>query len=190
MIRSSVIFLLLMKLVAGAVVVGGSHVQIDELGGGDYNIRVAEFELDDRFGDYTCFLFSHVNGSNFQYGGSCLDDGVSAFFVESGDRFSEANILGGEFVELDFGIPESYPAHFYFGFRTPNLAWGEGFYPPAYGWAEFQHDGAGNLSLVDYAIAFGSQGIVVNTTIPIPEPKGVFCLLGLIIFLGRHRRYS
>ena len=87
-------------------------------------------------------------------------------------------------------MPESFPSNFYFGFRTPNLVWGEGFYPPAYGWAEFQHDGEGNLSLVDHAIAFGSQGIVVDTTVPIPEPKGMFALLSLLIFLKRNRCFA
>ena len=52
-----------------------------------------------------------------------------------------------------------------------------------------QHDGTGNLILVDHAMAYGSLGIVIGTTIPIPEPTSLSLMaLALPFFYMRFRR--
>ena len=138
--------------------------------------------------DNTTFSFSYLGGTSFQYTGTALDDGVSLFFVNINDIFSEENILGGEFIEIKFGDIYSEPMNSFLGTRTPALGGGPEFgYPPAYGWGEFENNGFGELTLVDHAVVYNGSGIVVNTTIPIPEPNSVILIFGAALFVLKVR---
>jgi hypothetical protein len=187
------IFFLANHFASAASIVGTNHMRGYE---GNF------FDLDQEFisdngepPDNTLFAFFHVSANSYLYSGSALDEGVSIFFVNSNDEFSEERIIGGDFTEIMFGEFHSLPTNFFLGMRTPSLE----FYPtiqpgyrlPAYGWAEFQNDELGEISLVDHAIAYGSQGIFVDTTnpIPIPEPNSVALITGtvLLTLAGRFR---
>ena len=99
-----------------------------------------------------------------------MDEGASLFFVDPGARLEEMNIIGGGFVELISGSAYTLPTSFFLGVRTPMSAVSFGTYPPAYGWAEFENLGVGELVLVDHAVAYSGQGIVVGILTAIPEP--------------------
>lgn len=164
---------------SAASVVGTNHMSgFEEEGLNIFNLAEEFASETGGAPENTSFLFLHVSGNSYTYGGSALDDGVSLFFVDRNDEFSEEKILGDDFVELEFNELYSLPTNFFIGLRTPHLdvlPVADFRFPPAYGWAEIHNDGLGELSLVDHAIAYGSQGIFVDTTnsIPIPESDSV-----------------
>ena len=171
-----------------ATVIGTSHIS-----GGNTIFVDQEFIASDPSGgrDFTGFSFT-PNFDEFEFQGSFIDEGVSVFLVEENDVFSEFNILGGDFTELTFGAQITLDPGFsvgmitveptlFLGVRTPALGVNFGSFEPAYGWIEVQNL-AGNLQVVDHAIAFGAEGIIVNTLIAVPEPSGV--LLIAIGFVG------
>jgi len=172
------LFILFQSTTQAAVIVGTSHVGNEFATPNSFSID-QEFSSSDGTGfrDFTGFFFDSLGGNDFEYGGSALDEGVSVFFVNPNDAFSESNIWGGDFIELTLGTTYTLPTNFFLGLRTPVLDFDVGV-PPAYGWAEIQNLG-GELSLVDHAVAYGSQGIFVDTLTPIPEPS---CLtLGSVV---------
>jgi len=175
---------------SAASIVGTNNMR--DLSGNVFAVDEEFFASNGGSPDNTGFVFLHFDGLSFVYGGPFLDDGASLFFVEKNDVFSEENILGDDFVELKFDNLYSLPMNFFLGIRTPHLdvKIGTG-YPPAYGWAEIENDGSGELSLVNHAMAYGAAGIVVNTTkpIPIPEPNTVTLIVGTVLFVlvGRTR---
>lgn len=139
--------------------------------------------------DYTGFRFTSTGSFSYDYTGSFLDDGVSIFLVEPNEVFSEAAILGGQFVELKFGNIYTFPLKFHLGIRTPALGVNVNSYEPAYGWAEIRNSANGDLVLVDHAIAYGAQGIIVGTLTAVPEPSGTVLLgIGMLSLLGFRRR--
>ena len=185
------LIVLLQNATHAAVVVGTSHIREGFIGSNSFSID-QEFSSSDGTGfiDYTGFGFNSLGGNDFEYGGSALDEGVSVFFVDSNNAFSETNILGGEFIELLFGTTYTLPSNFFVGLRTPVLD-SDSTLAPAYGWAEMGNSG-GELSLVDHAVAYCSQGIFVNTITPIPEPScltlGSVALTSLLLKRRRGRR--
>ncbi|MGI9240688.1 MAG: PEP-CTERM sorting domain-containing protein [Verrucomicrobiales bacterium] len=167
-----------------AAVVGTSHMASDYIGPNSFTI-----DQDFASTDFTGFVFNAFGGSTFEYGGSFLDEGVSLFFVDANEAFSESNILGAAFTEVSFGTVYTLPQDFFLGIRTPALEVDFGPFSPAYGWAEIQNPGTGELLLVDHAVAYGGQGIFVDTLTPIPEPNSLaLALVGLGFILLKMRR--
>ena len=102
--------------------------------------------------------------------------------------FSEANISANSFTELTARTTYTFTGNFYLGLRTPAL---DNPQPPPrdFGWAEFQNTGD-DLVLIDHAIAYNAQGIIVDTTTAIiPEPSQVSLLsLGVLGMIMRRSR--
>lgn len=172
--------LLFQVMTQAAIVVGTSHVGDNFVGANSFTID-QEFSSTDGTGfrDFTGFFFDSLGGNDYEYGGSALDEGVSVFFANPHDAFSETNILVGEFIELTFGTTYTLPTNFFLGLRTPALDF-DSTLAPAYGWAEIENSGVGELVLVDHAVTYGGSGIFVDTVTSIPEPS---CLtLGLVAF--------
>lgn len=161
-----------------AAVVGTSHMASGTVGPNSFTI-----DQDFVSSDFTGFSFAAAGGSTFLYEGSFLDEGVSLFFVEANEAFSESNILGAVFTEVAFGTVYTLPLNFFLGIRTPALEVDSGSFSPAYGWAEIQNLGTGELSLIDHAVAYGGQGIIVDTLTPIPEPSSLALGLAALGFL-------
>ncbi|WP_411845554.1 hypothetical protein AAFN60_18125 [Roseibacillus persicicus] len=131
----------------------------------------------------------------FDYTGPFLDESVTAFVVNPGDEFSRPNILGGDFVELEAFQTYYLPQVFFLGVLTPAQQPGGAISPvppynPAFGWLRIQNSN-GVLSLLDHAIAYESEGIVVGTTITIPEPRfGIFLFIVIAGALSNRRRLT
>ena len=127
-----------------------------------------------------------------------LDEGSDWYFVQENDVFSESSIANGThniwggvnetgdglvFGEIDVPIGE-----FYLGVNT-------GRYPSltlprdVFGWARFSIDSDLNLQLLDNAVAYNSNQIIVGSN-AIPEPSTTTgCILFLAsILLNRRRR--
>jgi hypothetical protein len=139
--------------------------------------------------DLTGFFFSSLGGNSYSYAGSYLDEGASLFFVNANDEFSELNILGGAFTQLSSVPVYNFSQSFFLGIRTPTVGFDVDRFPPAYGWAEFQSTGTGELLLVDHAVAYGGQGIFVDTVTPIPEPGSLTLgSVALSLLFKRRRR--
>lgn len=167
---------------APAAVIGTSHILVNA----GTNL---EIEQDAAASDHTCAVFFHVTGETFEYGGTCLDEGVSLFAATSFDPFSEENIQKGLFTEYVAGSHYSFSSPVYIAFRTPSL---DGGLPgvPAYGWAQIgSSNGSGTLSVHNHAMAYEGTGIIVATqTAIIPEPSST-ALLGLFgLSLAARRR--
>ncbi|MDP0492011.1 MAG: hypothetical protein Q7Q71_13255 [Verrucomicrobiota bacterium JB023] len=129
----------------------------------------------------------------FKFEGPFLDESVDTFVVDAGDRFSRGSILGGEFYELVWAQTYYLPQDFYLGVLTPSRELdgpivSQPPFDPAFGWLRIQNTN-GVLSLVDHAIAYDSEGIVVGSTTAIPEPEiSVFLfLVGFAAITNRRR---
>jgi hypothetical protein len=148
------------------------------------------FHVDQKFdkSDYTGFLFSFISGSTYQYGGSLLDEGLDMYRVFSGNTFTPAAISNGNFLKLNAGSNYSLSSIFYVGLETPSREAGFATLPPAYGWARMSSSG-GVLTLLDHAIDYSGNGLIVGTTTVVPEP-GVTGLIaiGLTCILTRRCR--
>lgn len=156
---------------APAALIGTSHM--GEGGTNSFTID-QEFSSSDGTGfrDYTGFVFSHQSGNEFEFGGSFLDEGASVFLVNPGEPFSDTGIETVAFVRLSLGTTYTFPSSFFLGIRTPHDEW-DTFpspFPPAFGWAEFSNSGDGELQIINHAVAYESEGIIVGTTTGIPEP--------------------
>jgi hypothetical protein len=179
--------LLLPTMAYSASVVGTSHV--GSIGTNIFTVD-QEFSSSDDMGirDYTGFVFTSLGGFSFEYGGSFLDEGASLFFVNPNEIFWETNILARDFVELSIGSIYSLPQNFFLGIRTPAQGVDFGSFSPAYGWVEFQNQGTGELVLVDHAMAYSSQGIVVGTLTAVPEPHSLLLISVAMTLAIRRRR--
>ncbi len=125
--------------------------------------------------DYTGFMFDSIGGSWYQYGGSYLDEGLDLYSVVSGNTFTPAAITNGDFSGFSFGSYYNFPSISYIGLVTPSRDAGLTGYLPAYGWARVSSSG-GVLTILDHAIDYSGNGLIVGTTTVVPEP----CVTGLI----------
>jgi hypothetical protein len=119
----------------------------------------------------------------FQYDGAklktssiLLDEGSDWFLVQPGDIFSAATINAGQFPPIVNVTPEINgsevtvgPGDFYLCLRT-----GRGFANSrpnrnAYGWVHLRPEN-GMLTMVENVMSYNSRGIIVGTTIVVPEP--------------------
>lgn len=162
--------------------VGVSHVT-SGFGPNDFHV----FQKFDK-SDYTGFVFSHLSGSSYRYGGSYLDEGLDLYRVFSGDRFTPGGITNGDFVEFAMSAAYNVPLEFYVGLETPTRDLGFATLPPAYGWAKLSSSN-GVLTVLDSAIDYSGNGLIVGTTTVIPEPCAhVLFAMGLTCMLQRRSR--
>lgn len=127
---------------------------------------------------YTGFAF--LGGQSYSV---LLNGGLRTFYASEGDVFTLGSIQSGAFTELNaYGFPnwplegEFYLA-IYSGYPNYSDTQDNLFKDPLYGWALLSNDG-NSVSLVDSALGYGADGIIVGTTTLVPEP-GTWALWGL-----------
>lgn len=114
-----------------------------------------------------------------------IDVSVRVFLVSVGDPITEQAIQSGSYTELMFqNYVFDHASPFYVGLYTGN----QNFYPPdgiysdpLFGWARLVNN-QGVIELLDSALAYRAQGILVGTQRIIPEPS--------TFSLGRTRRLA
>jgi hypothetical protein len=125
--------------------------------------------------DFTGFSFSFVSGNSYQYAGSFIDEGLDLFRVFEGDVFTPAAIFGNGLQEFVAGNNFVLPAEFFVGLETPSIEATFATLSPAYGWAKIGNSN-GVLTLLDHAIDYSGNGLIVGTTTVVPEPGSMSLL--------------
>ena len=181
---------LFLPVLAGATtVVVGTNISLSgSLGIGDFQLSVFQ---DAAATDFTCALFD-FDGTNVNFVAGCLDEGSDWYLVMDTDAFSRSNIAEGMFTALFVNLSSSGPVpvgpgSFFLGVRT-----GLGFDADAkrdvFGWIELSISGTDLIEVSD-TVAYGAEGIVVGTPLPIPEPGTAVLLgIGLVGMAARRRR--
>jgi hypothetical protein len=182
---------LLLSFQAQAVVEAGhwGSTTVPPFSGVNFTIRVDQTQG----GDYTdTYMF--YNGNTLTGEGAHTDEGADIFVVKAGDVLSNAFIANTAppFImgpSIAQGLPRQSNVavghDFYLGTRTrsfsdPGFTY-EGSFFSSFGWAHFKTDSAGQLQLLDSAMAFREGGIVVGTLQAVPEPSSAALMaLGLI----------
>lgn len=121
---------------------------------------------------------------------SNIDEGSDWFIAAPGDSFSAESISAGDFENV-FSAPVDVTTNesFFFGVNT-----GQGFganFRAHFGWAELTVNTNGGLTVLDSAVAYNVDGIVIgeNQVLSVPEPSAVsvgFVVVGAVI--ARRRR--
>jgi len=165
------LFVLLGLVKSNADIISGSNVI---LGSGDpfsdYGVRVYQ---DIPATDFTAMLFDHA-GESLVYQGVTLDEGSEWYFASYGDPFFAEPIALNLFDPFT-GTHNVGFGDFYMAFNT-GFGFDEGNPDRSiYGWVLFRNSESG-VEMLDNAVAYEEDGIVVGTLTAIPEP-GVLALL-------------
>jgi hypothetical protein len=150
------------------------------LGDPDVNYGATVFQ-DFQARDHTAAFFDY-DGTSIRGIGSNLDEGSDWYVVSAGQAFTKQAILEGLAAPLITFGPIFHPAvsltpgqDVYLGVVT-----GQGFEPDdrdVFGWVQLRPGGGfpPTLTIIDNAMSYFSQGIIVGTSVVVPEPNGV-CL--------------
>ncbi len=166
--------------------------------GGDYQLTVVN--TPDGSGYTTIFL--NRQGSQISFETTFVDEVSSWYFADFNDAFTTASIKASDFVFFG-GHPDLQPGPyfdvgyfrpFYLAVASGRIIWnppsGESYWiDPVFGWGLFNNTPTG-LVLLDSAVAYGSEGIVVGTITTVPEPAaiGIFLAGGLALLLASRLR--
>jgi hypothetical protein len=169
---------------------------------GDIGFRVSKY-IQHGFGadcdPVGCFtdISMQYDGQTLQPATVTLDEQSDCFLVAAGVAFTATAVSAGQFPVIHqtnwpdpaiVGQVVVGPGEFYLGVRT-----GAGFDggPPnrtAYGWVRLRPND-GTLTMVENVMSYNSPGIVVGTTIVVPEPPALAFIGWLLWFLAdRNRR--
>jgi hypothetical protein len=119
--------------------------------------------------DYTCFIFERVDETQFG-AGRCLDESLDLFYVSYGDHFTSESVRHDP-LPLFLGVSQPFvpESSFYMGIYTPTRYFNlPTTLPQAIGWARISYVN-GTFAVLDSAIDFSGQGLIVGTTTVIPE---------------------
>ena len=183
------------SLASATTVVADANISLSPGGDlGDYTLTVYQ---DAAGTDYT-EVFLDFDGTNVNFVTGVIDEGSDWYLVDNGDAFSKGNVVSGLFTALFVNLSSSGPVpvgpdNFFLGVNT-GLGFDGSPLPPnrdEFGWIELSSSGT-DLVQVGNAVAYGAGGIVVGTTIPIPEPSTALLLasglVALVLWRGSVRR--
>lgn len=140
-------------------------------------------------------LFITVSGSTLTPVMWNVDEEADYYLVPNLAVFSAATISLGQFPPL-FVLDHPSPLNVGFGDFYLGINTGQGIVGPGqprrdvFGWVHFVNDAQTGLHMVDNAVTYGNQGIIVGTTTAIPVPEAqTFALVitGLCLVLGLRR---
>jgi hypothetical protein len=161
--------------------------------GADYTLTVYQ----DTAGTDPTSIFFDYDGTNVEVVAWNLDEVSDWYVVAAGDEFTRQNIVGGLFTAIFTTDGPRGPipvgsGDFYLGVSTGQGWNGPG--PPSppnrdsFGWVELTNT-VGGLANAGNAIAYDAEGILVGTTIPIPEPStALLFATGLAVVAVTQRR--
>lgn len=164
--------------------------------GVDYFGRINQEPGSGPLADYTGALFNFPVGVNFEFEGAgfLVDEGSTWYLVETGDVFTEQAIRAGEFLPIAGGFSDLPGGNnsiqisgeeFYLGVVT-----GEEFnydVPTVFGWIKLGLTDTFELEMLDNAVSYASKGIIIGTSIAIPEPSSMVLLLGSFVGMAARR---
>ena len=126
-----------------------------------------------------------------------VDEEADYYLVPNLAVFSAATISLGQFPPL-FAANQPHSLNVGFGDFYLGINTGQGFVGAGqprrdvFGWVHFVNDAQTGLHMIDNAVTYGNQGIIVGTTtaIPVPEPRAfaLFILGPALVFIPRTRR--
>jgi len=164
--------------------IGTDHISLRGEPPHFYEIRIdQEYEVGEggipNLRDFTGVLFEPVNDSGlFRLTMTTLDEGASVFRVREGDFFAENNIQAGEYDLLTVGAGDvDFSEPVFLAFRTPAMSFSSSIpfvKSTAYGWARLVftseiENGVGHLQILDHAMEYGGEGIVVGESASDPH---------------------
>jgi hypothetical protein len=137
-------------------------------------------------GDYTgSFLTYTATTGTLRVVTINLDEGSQLFLAKAGTVFTNATATTPSFPSLMTAStsPVQVGKDFYIAGRTrsmtdPGFSWAQTDFYDSFGWAHVKVNAQGQLQILESAMAFRENGIVVGTTQAIPEPA-TYTLMGL-----------
>jgi hypothetical protein len=167
-----------------AIVIPGTNVTLSNgsFAGADYALTVYQ---DSSATDPTSIFFD-VTNSTLSIVTYNIDEASDWFLTSLNDEFSSSTISSNDFQVLIQHAPsfqindvDAGFGDFYLGVNTGNDQ-GIGF-PPRniYGWAQLRNSG-GSLTLLDSAVSYAGNGIMIGTTQVVPEPSASVLIGGLL----------
>jgi hypothetical protein len=140
--------------------------------------------------DHTLAWFD-FDGTSIKSAGAAVDESSDWYVMNAGEEFSKQAILNGLPSPLVISAVISPPVtvgfeqEFYLGVNT-GLGFESGF-RNVFGWVLLKPIG-GVLTMVDNAVSYDSQGIIVGTTTVVPEPSATAIFVGAALSLVGRRR--
>ena len=194
-----VLFLMLLVSSASGQIVEDTNITVDA-SPGLFNLTVFQSpESGANRDDTSVFGSVTVAGPTAMllFEGIVLDEGSDWFAVNQGDLFTRDTIDSGQFNTLIDGLQADaltieVDQSFFLGVNTGSgLVDSIDFQPNRqhFGWGEFLIDQNGELQLLDNAVAYDQGGIVVGTSVAVPEPSTGLLMLAAaaVLFLRRSR---
>ena len=126
--------------------------------------------------------------------GFSLDEGSEWFATNQLDVFTRDTIVSGQFNLLG-SLAVEVNQSFFLGVNTGSGFVGNDYASAAnrqhFGWGEFLIDQDGELQLLDSAVAYDRNGILIGTSVAVPEPSSAFLILtGSAFFILRRSRLA
>jgi len=166
-----------------ATVVVDSNISLTVPIGGfeDYELTVQQNPVFDD--NPTGIVFDRDGLTRLRFVNHNIDEGSDWYLANLGDSFSKETIESDSFVTffsasadvhnvIDVGFSE-----FYLGVNTGQGPPVGGFSPrDVFGWAKFRNSPSG-LELLESAVAYQTDGIIIGTTTTIPEPSSLLLVV-------------
>lgn len=135
-------------------------------------------------------IWLHYDGNSLQAVMETVGYGVSLHLVHAGAAYSRQTIANDLYQPLATSGPSLYPAVTID--PSHDIYLGVSYGPPNYGvfgWVRLKQSG-GALEMVENVIAYRAEGIVVGTTLFVPEPTTALTFVAVIaVFSARQRSY-
>lgn len=152
----------------------------------DYSLFV-DYDLG---GSNGTIVYFNLDGSQLSVESYLLDGGAELYLTEELDHFTRQTIDRNDFAVLlehepilQMNTIDIGTGDFYLGINAGTDYISESFNRSLFGWVKLRNAG-GQLTLVESAMAYEGDGIVIGTTQCIPEPATYALLLGALALLA------
>lgn len=192
MVSLSIVFFTASDLWAGLTVDWNVQFDTNHYGGGANEMRVSSHE--DQSDDTAVYFDASqiASAGTLAISDFMTDEGSDWYLCSYGDILSIDSIESDLFdtiLQHEPYVSESVHigiyGDFFLGFTTSEM----GLERDVFGWVHMQNDN-GELSMLQNAVVYGSEGIVIGTFQAVPEPiTWVLMLCGGGVMFMRHRKH-